>query len=765
MLAVTAGMILFLFMLGCAGGVSNGTTPVLPDVTGDINTGQVDKTSTCLWDYGTVSIDLEAQTAEAVVNRSVMYTTNINTFLNASPLTLQFSFNNVDKQPSWVDVDMDVSIVHPIPSKPQFNGYDVRAALITDAGGTMGYSSDLEYPVNNTNQYLLNADGYTRWFNKPEFTVPGLFGYTPGFYASAHLTGDSTLNPYIYFADGLGETDDVYDYLSANPTTNGVFSSGTTNTRNFQIRFPIPTPAIQYDYSILANWAGATVHPANAVESVACDVEVTPDIYYVDATDNGGDLIADVSLVYWDALPSQVYIESNVLSAVYMLDATEMTPTATGDNYATFHFEVPADNITGLDGNEFWVIAEFDTYDYSCPFGVPNAASDEPLAAIYRYDLLVSDVPFNVDPICDVTVVTIMPVTGDPPLAVEFDASGSYDPDVGDTLTYMWDFDGDTVFGDIYTGDADMPTYEYSQDYAGDVCLQLSDGNGGEAECCVAVNVTVNNVAPVCDLVVQGPNPAYGYPTAKVLFDASHSYDLNSDDVLTYEWDFEGGGYVAGDAVQLHDYGTDYDGLVWVKVSDSDSLFSECSIEVLALANTLYYYDGEIDDGMISPWIEGATLPTWTYCHDVFAWDENQCSEYFVDGTAYAITPIMVFPEDTEVTAIHLEVWHWGDMQDDGACFGTLGIAGDSGTGFEFESNFDSDRLVYIEGFDFNDGVNPAWSLIYGSDTVPEWSHFDCTDYAGNEYALGFHFYEGGAGNPLSQGGWDVRKLHVWVEP
>ncbi|HKH05406.1 MAG TPA: PQQ-dependent sugar dehydrogenase [Acidimicrobiales bacterium] len=42
--------------------------------------------------------------------------------------------------------------------------------------------------------------------------------------------------------------------------------------------------------------------------------------------------------------------------------------------------------------------------------------------------------------------ITATPSEGDPPLAVTFDASGSSDPDAGDTLTFSWDVDNDGVF-------------------------------------------------------------------------------------------------------------------------------------------------------------------------------------------------------------------------------------------------------------------------------------------------------------------------------
>jgi hypothetical protein len=53
---------------------------------------------------------------------------------------------------------------------------------------------------------------------------------------------------------------------------------------------------------------------------------------------------------------------------------------------------------------------------------------------------------------------TATPTTGAAPLTVNFDGSGSSDPDVGDTLSYAWDLDADGAFDDPT---AINPTYTY----------------------------------------------------------------------------------------------------------------------------------------------------------------------------------------------------------------------------------------------------------------------------------------------------------------
>ena len=82
------------------------------------------------------------------------------------------------------------------------------------------------------------------------------------------------------------------------------------------------------------------------------------------------------------------------------------------EHYSTWNVEIEADNVTGPDGNEYWVIAEYSNYDYGNDFGTPNLAEDDPLTAYFRFDLAVSSEPGNESPDCAVDVVTPMPVSG-----------------------------------------------------------------------------------------------------------------------------------------------------------------------------------------------------------------------------------------------------------------------------------------------------------------------------------------------------------------
>ncbi|MCK4720659.1 hypothetical protein KAU08_08370, partial [bacterium] len=161
---------------------------------------------------------------------------------------------------------LDFTLTHPLDEQPQFSIFDVKGIVLTP--GTLNIGPLVFADAGETR--LENADGYTRWWNPTEFTQPGIFGYTDGLFTNTtagQLT--STVNPYKYFADILGPEDPlsaVYYEPLENDMGRGVFTDGASNTRRYNLRFPMdPGPTVLFGYVIDGCWDFPVPNPPDAV--------------------------------------------------------------------------------------------------------------------------------------------------------------------------------------------------------------------------------------------------------------------------------------------------------------------------------------------------------------------------------------------------------------------------------------------------------------------------------------------------------------------
>jgi len=157
------------------------------------------------------------------------------------------------------------------------------------------------------------------------------------------------------------------------------------------------------------------------------------------------------------------------------------------------------------------------------------------------------------------------PHSGTEDIAITFDGSGSYDPDSGDTLTYMWDF------GDGDTGSGVGPSHVYLWGGTFTVTLSVSDGRGG-----TDTNTTIATVTEVNDQPEADANGPYtGAVDEPITFDGSASGDFDNQDgtatndqTLTYSWDF-GDGFIGTGISSTHSYSAAGAYTVTLVVSDN----------------------------------------------------------------------------------------------------------------------------------------------------------------------------------------------------
>ena len=124
------------------------------------------------------------------------------------------------------------------------------------------------------------------------------------------------------------------------------------------------------------------------------------------------------------------------------------------------------------------------------------------------------------------------------PLAVTFDASGSFDTD-GSIVDYEWDFNGNGTFNEAGAetaahGDSTPATYTYSSAGDFEATVRVTDDDGARAAASLLISV---NTAPT---VLLAADVTSGEPPLNVTFTATVN-DANGT-ISAIEWDFDGDG-------------------------------------------------------------------------------------------------------------------------------------------------------------------------------------------------------------------------------
>jgi len=112
-------------------------------------------------------------------------------------------------------------------------------------------------------------------------------------------------------------------------------------------------------------------------------------------------------------------------------------------------------------------------------------------------------------------VALASPQYGPLPLTVSFDATGSSDPDAGDTLTYAWDLDGDGQYDD---SNAAKPSWKYTS--AANVTVRLKVTDKGGLPATASIVIGAGNEPP--DANIETPTTALHWAVGdKVSFTGS----------------------------------------------------------------------------------------------------------------------------------------------------------------------------------------------------------------------------------------------------
>ncbi|HDS30208.1 MAG TPA: hypothetical protein ENN67_04105, partial [Firmicutes bacterium] len=415
--------------LACSGG-----SPTLPDSqeNGLTNAQSVEAeagSNKALWGYWDVIIDTQTWEVSVVPLRGVEFTCDVVRFMQP-PLgqlsTLKITVTDMTEYLTQGLIDIDVSLTHPFPGMVQFTGFDVYGVFVSPGSVFGNYDSDVVYSNGVDDPILLNPDGYTRWQNPVEFNEgPNIFNFEPGALGNQNIAlFNSTINGYKYFADGLTKAQTVENYYS-NPNNldkRGMFSPGSVNVREYDLKFPMVAgvPSLIFQYAVIASWIPAdptlTGDPgvidvpgdfgpdANAHESFYVGV-TNQSTLWKDGSANGGSVKLALEVFDWGAyhgtgdVPSEIYqivVEGNasVIPGGYAtFDQSYLTATAMpGSTAISSVFTVEISGCTPVSNDPFPVLITVESFDpETFDPGNGQMPNDDRLAAYLRYAIPILD--------------------------------------------------------------------------------------------------------------------------------------------------------------------------------------------------------------------------------------------------------------------------------------------------------------------------------------------------------------------------------------
>jgi len=468
--------ILFALVLIIASGCSgNGSeNPVAPEAYTH-GSSALAGDSHLLWGMWQVAIDTSNGDVEIVPCREGTFHANVVQYLQP-PFQIGMGIVINDMNMETGVFDIDVSLTHPFPD-PSLKGFDVKGIFITNGIMYSWYDSSLVYADYILNPRLLNADGYTRWWNPIEFDQPGVLGYTEGVLGTKFVNFTSTLNPFKYFADHLEVEDEFY----IEPGGRNLFSESVTNTRKYMIQFPVVAgnPLVVFNYAVDANWEAPQGDPED-LASFGPDAN-QPEPYQITVADNGtsafydegsGLLGGDVKILlgisdYGFSTPSSVAEELETIIVESFTLTTAITEINPADfsyfdgRSAIYEVDIPGVEPEAAYNQELLIHAVTSDLTYDQGYGTP--APDEPLASFYLYDVPVLDgLPSPSTPVInDVSITRDIAgrLTGfiidwdDDPEAYEYRVYWSEDP---------YEVDGSLTFDLAPNGVVDESSYSYS---------------------------------------------------------------------------------------------------------------------------------------------------------------------------------------------------------------------------------------------------------------------------------------------------------------
>jgi hypothetical protein len=366
------------------------------------------------WNWGCweITVDLAGRTISANPMRSAQLHFNVVPLLKDGTPQSLLGFSNLLVDGSNHTLQVDISLTHPFPTLHQVPGFDVRGILFT-LGDTVQLQGGGIAAAGPNEPRLVNADGYTRWWNPTEFPGPELLGYVDGAYGTPHWVASYDLNlaGYKYFADVLGPTDSLN---KLNASNRGVFRPGSKNERRYLIDFgDSSSQYLKFNYAVDACWGKSPYYDPDGPALVAPDdfalTSNCPEPYRLRVTESSNTLTAttaggtngavalNIDVFDWQSLNplstvpteiSTVQVECPALGLAPQL-ATVVAGSGVGSNMSTYVVNLVGSTIDKLSSVDFYVSATVGASDYQND--LTDYQGSDPLQAFFMYTAKVQD--------------------------------------------------------------------------------------------------------------------------------------------------------------------------------------------------------------------------------------------------------------------------------------------------------------------------------------------------------------------------------------
>lgn len=582
-------LIFILTTIGCGGGNTPiAPDPVMQDGAAVQNPAEGNRILIGMWQ---AVVDLESGDSELIPLRDSEAHINILAFLEMEVLT---GFN-VDIDTLVIDTDnglieVDIILRHPLPGYTEYTLFDVRGIIITN-GSQSGLSIDesIVYPGPNESR-LVNADGYTRWWNPREFQGWGLLAYIDGLLGMPDSVAQfgSIINGYKYYGDGLGLDDEVMQPILLQGRAR--FSTTSILSRHFSIKFgPDVSDYFVFNYAVDASWEPPLNVPpltlddfppeANSLEPFNINVtETNNSLYYdpelVDCPTSGGVLRLSIDVATWQGIAgiSEVMVGSPDLG----IDFQQAYEVGGYDLYhahiSTYTAEFAPDDFSSH-APEILIEARSAVGSYETgPAGLETEFGGPEEANLAMYQIHETQTETNSPP-------QVGPVIG--PMEVQAGESHTYlveyfldCQDMSEDLVFHWETGGDNPngydegYGNTNTwhpyGDGSIGVYfPYVGMYFIDCMVEDLEGKMGFSQQLMFVNATLPDPP-----IFESPNVNLVISLHRSMF-FSYEYATNPFDIpyLQLDWDAS---EVTGNIAE------------WVIYTDTDPYDGEENWEALA---------------------------------------------------------------------------------------------------------------------------------------------------------------------------------------